>query len=263
MDVSGSYFRNIMKSRLADSCLRNRYFSMRSFAKKLGISVSTLSRVLSGQRPLPLKHLERIATVVTDGDEEKRLFLDSAARDLRERAGAVAGDQVDDVDYLEAKSLAWQPSVLGFTILEMTFLAPDGVSADEIIQRTGLSAEAIDAAIQSLCIAGLLVRSGDRYQKSNRRLHLRQDEESFSALAGFHREFFQFAADRMPVRDQSKSAVATITLPANSQKMELAKLLIEDFAWQLCRVLSAGDKDDIYHLGIFLEPATSRKGSES
>lgn len=103
MDVSGSYFRQVIKGRLAEICRRNSAYSMRSFAKKLDISVSTLSRVLAGKRSLPVKYFEKIASQVTNSDEEKALFVESAARDFQERLGARAVPEAElcDIDFID------------------------------------------------------------------------------------------------------------------------------------------------------------------
>lgn len=68
-------YRDILKEQLQRRQELNPQFSLRSFAKKLGVSPSKISEVLSGKKKLSVGRLEELAERLNLRDKEKEIFL--------------------------------------------------------------------------------------------------------------------------------------------------------------------------------------------
>src|SRR4051794_17258701 len=72
--------RSVLEREFASRCRRNRRYSLRSFARFLGIDHSTLSKILRGVRQTPSDSLRRIAPKV--GLKGERLAVCAIAEGL-------------------------------------------------------------------------------------------------------------------------------------------------------------------------------------
>ena len=67
-------YRQILKSELEKRCRRNPFYSMRAFARTLGLSSARLSEVLNYKSGLSRENAQRIATKLGYSEEEREYF---------------------------------------------------------------------------------------------------------------------------------------------------------------------------------------------
>src|SRR5450759_3159817 len=65
---------------------KNQTYSLRAFARDLGMSQALLSLVLNGQRPLTLRQAHKIAALLQLSPGEEKKFIESALNALPENA---------------------------------------------------------------------------------------------------------------------------------------------------------------------------------
>lgn len=67
-------FREILKAQLSDRCQRNGHYSLRAFARDLGLSPQRLSHILSGRHGLSVEAAGQIAEKLGLSEKEKEFF---------------------------------------------------------------------------------------------------------------------------------------------------------------------------------------------
>src|SRR5690242_4562906 len=73
-------FRSLLQQELIERCRKNPSYSLRSFARALGVQAPTLSHLLRGKRPLTPKQIRKLgqALALSPGDIERFVSADAA-----------------------------------------------------------------------------------------------------------------------------------------------------------------------------------------
>lgn len=79
-----SHYRQILHEHFQARCERNRYYSLRAFARDIEIFPSDLSKVLRGVDRLSPKACQRIARALKLDDEQTKAFIDSVFEDHKQ-----------------------------------------------------------------------------------------------------------------------------------------------------------------------------------
>ena len=73
--VVGQTFKEFLKQELMARCERNEYYSLRSFAKNLGIDSSSLSQLISGKRKMSSRMIGRLGNKLHLQKEQIQVFI--------------------------------------------------------------------------------------------------------------------------------------------------------------------------------------------
>lgn len=144
-----STFRGLLQAELTDRCRKNPNYSLRSFAKFLGIEPSALSQIINNRRPLTEKMKLRLGTALglsIDELEKIPVYEKDIARNKRSRK----------YQQQELDSFAIISDWYHYAILELTYL--DGFKSDStwISRRLGITKSECNIAIERLMRLGFL-----------------------------------------------------------------------------------------------------------
>jgi uncharacterized protein (TIGR02147 family) len=222
---------------------RNPSYSMRAYARKLGISQSVISELLSGKRPMTKKTARRILAGLACDPAETERILEGGVQSQAEYTAI-------DMDQFHLVS-EWYY----YAILSLAQTEDFKSSARWIALRLGISPQTASAAVSRLLRLKLLVKkagkvspTGASYcaisptpnlalRKANQEnLHLAE-----KALAGVAPEARDFTA---------------ITLCFDPDRIHEARRMIKAFRQNFDRVMESGTKKDVYKLCVQLFPLT-------
>lgn len=138
-----SRFRNYLQDELAGRCRRNPNYSLRSFAKALGISPASLSQILSGKRPIT---------------ERSRILLGSALglSDDRLRALDRRTEENSDFQQIALDEFAAISDWYYYAILELTHTRGFRSDAAWIARCLGITKSEVNNAVERLVRLELL-----------------------------------------------------------------------------------------------------------
>ena len=74
------YYINKLKQKLTEAQEKNPHYSLRAYARDLGIHPASLSLIIKSKRAFPLNSLDRVADALGLSENEKNLFLESVAK---------------------------------------------------------------------------------------------------------------------------------------------------------------------------------------
>jgi uncharacterized protein (TIGR02147 family) len=244
---------------------RNPNYSLRAFARDLGMPASKLSQNLRGLCGISVAKAEGIADKIQLRDDDRRLFLalvesqHARSRVARQQA-ATALEKIrrDKMDELSAEKFAIVRDWYHMAILEMSDMVGFRNDAAWIGSRLDLPVDIVKEALARLLEVGLLKEDEGRLVQTQMDLELPSGLPSRS-VREHHKQILTkaiVAVDEVPVEEREYStqtfAIARSVLP------EL-KSLVREFQRQVARLSSQGEKDGVYALSIQLFPLLEKE----
>lgn len=247
--TAGPDFRSLLQNELLRRCQKNPGYSLRSFARALQISPSSLSRILKGERTLAPKSRAKIAT---------RLGLDPA--EVSELApGTLARGEVLQFQALGADAFAAISDWYHYAILELTHIQGFRSEPRWVAKRLGITVSEVNAAVERLVRLGMLkVSEGQWIHDSGNHTNVTADQRA----AGFRKLQRQIleqalkALDETPIerRDQG-----SMTMAINTKRLPEAIEMLTRFRREMCALLEQDvQRDDVYQLSVSLFPINSQ-----
>ncbi len=222
---------------------RNQQYSLRAFARLVGISPGALWEIIRGKRPLSLKTAQRIADRLAFSPVEKDLFLRLASGDRDATYVELSEDRF-------ALIAEWHHYAL-ISLLETTDCQFD---VHWLARRLGLIPSEITASLDLLERLGLIEKSGVGY-RTLAALTTSQDVPS-TALKQSHREGLEQAIQAIEQAPLQSRDISSITMAINVSQIPKAKELIRKFRRDLSGLLESGVRSEVYNLNIQLVPVT-------
>lgn len=264
MKMSGTpYYRAVLKKELTERMEKNPRYSLRAYAKALGIDPSSLSRILSGRRFITEKLAARVFKVLDLNLEEQERFLKSIA--LTKRSEGVGRISSELRKLLETAPVEIQRDLTmdvfkviadwhHAAILELA--QTDGFKSEPrwMASKLGIGESECKLAIERLVELELLVEEEGRYKKADKWVDTADKTKTSSAHRKRQKEILlksieSLENDPIDVRNHS-----SITLPIDPAKIPEAKKMIGKFMWNLTRFLGSDQKKQVYELTVNLFP---------
>lgn len=248
---------------------KNPAYSLRAFARDIGMSQPLLSLVLGGQRPLTLKQAHKISVLLALNPIEEKRFLDSTLAGLPENAKVaqkirLAKQRTDSAflpKNLDIEKYHLIATWYHLAILDLTTTTGFDPRPSSIAARLGISVPEAEAAIERLLLLGLLTRVKGGLKKTA--LHIQfPTQESKAAVRSFHRQTMEKAIDQLSKTDDASFAARSITghtVAVDSSRIEEAKKFIEAVQAEFIRRFTAGQPDEVYQFSVQLFPLTQIK----
>ncbi|MCK5073644.1 MAG: TIGR02147 family protein [Bacteriovoracaceae bacterium] len=257
-------YKQILNNVLKDRRKKNPSYSLRSFARSLDTSPTTLSSILSGKRPLTMeKGIEWTALLKLD-QKSKKEFLEAISKDSYYRLNPTERENrklEEKLDYYQLKldSFKMISNWYHLGILNLTML--DHFQHDEkwIANELGISTKECEEAIKRLLRLGLLEYRENKYTRTHKSIETPTDIPS-QAIRNFHRENIERAMQSLEVFPVEERDITSIMMPIDKSKLAEAKLKIKNFRRSLSSFLKSEDGDQVYSLNIQLFPQNNNDG---
>lgn len=157
-------YRIFLKTALEERCKRNTRYSLRSFARQLGMSPSHLSRVMSGNSDLSSQSAIRIAQELKLKDNDMELFLDLVNLSSANDSSAI--QILQNRIHSKSKKVSRQKlKIEQFALLSEWFCLPIYAlsqmssfrgNLNWIARRLGLTAAEVRSALERLAFFGFI-----------------------------------------------------------------------------------------------------------
>lgn len=228
---------------------KNSKYSLRAFARDLGISPGRVSEMLHGRR-LPGRDLTlRISRSLKLSESETEDIFRLIRRQklaFREKGGArqLLADEYALVADLECYGLLMLMGTEGFRS-----------DVDWLAKRLNISTTRVQNILDRLERLQLIGRRGAGYERLQHRVTSSHEVPS-DVVKESHVNVLKHAMDSIYSVDLARRDITSITIPADPDKMAQAKEEIRTFRRRMAKLMGAGRPREVYNLNIQLVPMT-------
>jgi hypothetical protein len=243
---AGSYQR-VLLGTFQERKQKNPAYSLRAFARSLGISKTALSDALAFKRNLSKKNLLKVADNVGLSPSETAAILSQ----VKPRAPLAAGEPVqllpDDTFHLISD---WYH----YGILSLARLKNNRARPEWIARKLNITPlEARTALLRLMRLQMLKIEDG-RMKRSVSKLNTSDDVVS-GALKKHHRQNLQRAERALESVAPEKREFGSLTFLADPKRLPQAKRMIREFEDRVTQYLETGNATEVYSLSLQLFPA--------
>ncbi|MFL5813129.1 MAG: DUF4423 domain-containing protein [Bdellovibrionia bacterium] len=263
MSESSPFYRKILVDEFESRQKRNPSYSLRAFARDLGLQPSNISEILRGLSGLSIQAGTEIATRLQLSDEETQWFVRSIeahhSRDLRRRQNAQAElaaiTSRNGLNELDLERFKIIKDWYHFALLELTDTV--GFSPDPawIADRLKITEKETKEAIDRLIEFNLLERKKDGSLKQTRSTWVSGGVPS-REIRKHHAQILQKAEGALSTVDIDSRDFSALTMAVPQSKLPEARKLIQEFRRQFVRLFetSTEPKDRVFILGVQFFP---------
>ena len=246
---------NLLKQELADRKAKNPSYSLRAFARDLGIGATSLSDVLAEKRVLSKTNIHKISERLELSPLQKEQLFQTSSRTL----------DWENVERLELKEDTFR-LIADWHYLAILNLAKTKncrAEAQWLAQRLGISQVEAQTALDRLLRLKLVSVFRGKLKRTAKPLTTSREIPS-EAVRRHHRGNLKLAEktlDEVPVELREFSSTTVATNPANLKK---AKDYLMKAKHRVAAILDTGEPTEVYTLSFQLFPLTeSSKGRQN
>jgi uncharacterized protein (TIGR02147 family) len=240
---------------------RNPQYSLRAFARDLGMPASKLSQNLRGLCGISVAKAETLAGRLQMADEQKSLFLalveSQHARSRVARAQAEAlltRIRENRLDVINLEQFSAVRDWYHFAILELTTVRGFRSDVHWIADKLGLEVNLVENAVRRLENLGLMARAENGpWTKVSSNLEYAGGVPA-PTVREHHRQMIakaQAALETLPIESREFS---TLTFAIDRARLPELKALVREFQHRVNRIANQGEADAVYAMSTQLFP---------
>lgn len=238
--------------------LKNPRYSLRAYARDLGIDASTLAKILKNQRPFPLKYIGPVTAKLDLTIEEKQEFSQSILgssnwldlfRESKTEKMIHLLDAQDDFEIIAE----WEY----YAVLSLMETRGFEWKTSFIARKLGLTNSRAKEVMTKLKARNFVsVDSKGSAHRLPQPLGTTEDIWSQALQVGHFQEML-LAQKALHHLDPEIREISSITFAGDPKSLIKAKKMIRDFQKKLSQLMESGRKEQVYTLAVQLWPLTS------
>lgn len=261
MILEHTNYRTFLKSLLVEKQKQNSAFSMRAFAKQIGIGQSALSQVIAGKKNLSLERATLIANKLNFTTKESEYFrlliqlegaknLDFKKTILQQLSSLHPQNTVRDltVDFFSMIS-DWYHLV----IKNMVYLKKFKMTPENIANKIGISKIEAETALERLVRLELIEKDVKNEHQYNvvENYVMTKSVVPNGALRKFHKQMLNKAIDSLETQTPKEKFIGSETFAISEKDLPLAFEYADEFLKKVAS-LSKKEKeaDHVYHTNV-------------
>lgn len=255
MESQGLYHIRRIKEELSLRQRHNAHYSLRAFARDIGVHPATLSQIMKGKRPLPFKDSVSVIENLRLGPKDRTLFMESLMKVKTSLDDIKINDNSErfmlDESYYKVIS-EWEY----YAVLDLFDLDGFECTHEQISRRLGITENRAEVVVENLKICGLLIEEENgRLVKAYANVRTTEDISS-QALRVAHKEALQMGMNKLDEIEVELRDFSLATVAIDLEKLPEAKTIIREFRQKMAALLRDGHKTDVYQLAIQFYPLT-------
>lgn len=263
-----SDYRLLLREELEARCQKNARYSLRAFARDLGVSAPRLSHVLNGKHGLSRAAALQISERLGLNKEEQEYFCDLVdsqhARGNFKRMVAEKRLKGRKPQYqgLEVETFKIISDWYHFALLELTLTTSFKSEPSWIAKALGISVHEARLAIERLKKVEALEERSDGSLRATGAFIANASGVPSEAIRKFYRQFLEKATQSLTFQTVDEREFASLTLAVDDADIPRAKEFIRKLRDEFDAKFSKGKaKNQVYGLGIQLFRLQERMGS--
>jgi len=245
-------YRHILQSEFEKRIARNSIYSLRSFARDLGLTASRLSEIFNEKQGLSKNKAYEICTKLGLIGEERELFILSVqashARKKVEKLEAQVKLQKKLLQREKEVSTDYFKLIEGwhhFAILELSTMQDFESQSKWISKKLGITMNEAEIAIERLIRVGLLEEIDGIYEKKEDFVHTTSDIPSES-IKTYHKQILEKSIDALYFQTVDQRDFSSINFKINKGDIPQIKERIKRFRRNMIEEFSADHGENLY-----------------
>lgn len=268
--VQNKSYRAFLKEILVERIQNNPSYSLRGFASQLGISSSTLSAVLKGERNLSLQMASIIADKLNLTQKEAEIFslkvqLESSKKIqhkeilIKKLNVLIPSDNTRDLSVDVFKMMSEWYHIAILVCLELK--SQKKTTAKILGSLLHISTLEAQSALDRLCSLELAQINEDKTYSLSKEGHLNfKSEIPNLALRKFHQDMMQMSARALEVQSPQERYVGSETIAIHPAAMKDIEKAAYEFREKVKTIAqNSVPQSEVYHLGIQFFRLTNTK----
>lgn len=252
----------ILRRVLLERIGRNPSYSLRAFARNLGVSHAYMSMLLSGKRRIPVHQAIRFSQLAGLPEDQRNALVAASRQAALERLPTTESKAIPrrPTPYfrLQLDDFKMLASWYHIAILEMLELGDFRPEPRWIACRLGLKTSEVRAAVRRLERLGLLSTEGGRWRKTHANLEI-LPFRSEEAVRRYHFQLIEKAMEAMKLAGEAdflRREIGAATMVVNPARLEEARRRIRRFRRSLMNYVTKGNCTELYQLNVQFFPLT-------
>lgn len=247
-------YRDILKLEYESRKARNQYYSLRAFAKSIGIGSGALSEILNGKRNLGLNKATSIVENLSFNPEEKTAFLNSVKEPVAKNA---TEDENENRQLtLEVFEIVSSPTCAAiFAASDLDHFVLD---SEWIASKLSLKRDEVDHALHLMRKVGL-IETVNGVEEICDDYVLCPDGVPSRAVKNYHHQMLDKASLAIEEQPVEKRDVSGISFALDCSELKKLKKDILQFQNRMIKKYSKGTKNQVYHIEVALFPLSKEE----
>lgn len=230
--------------------IKNPKYSLRAYARDLGMPAGRMSELLSGKRNLTLKHLPQIseALKLSDDVKDKLKFLITKQGSLKSKK-YIERNFVEPKDF--SKICHWQY----YALICLLDQQDKYFSKAKLASKLDLEEPEVDLMLKNLLKVGIISSDGQVYKVIKNSTTTTQDIQD-KLIQQFHRDlvfFHMLQIEKIPVE---KRDLQSLILSVAAKDIPKAKKFIRNFINDFQKKFATDKSTAVYGLSMQMSPLT-------
>ena len=258
MQAQARDYRVLLASEYEERCRKNSNYSLRAFARDLGLGAPRLSDILNYKSGLSKEASEKIAEKLGYSEEEKT-YLCTLVESQHARSHArrkIAHQELkkikgnDEFQTLKMDAFRLIADWHHFAILELTYLSTFKSDVEWIAKTLGIQKIQAELAIERLKKMGMLEAKNGHLVTKSEFVAAGSGVPSL-AIKQFHRKILEKALSALYVQSVGERDYSSTLVAIDEQQLPQAKKWMKEFRRRFCKKLSRSKhKNKLYCLSV-------------
>ena len=249
MPTQTSDIASILQRELSRRCQANPRYSLRAFARALGVSPANLCLVLNRRRMASRKTVERVLSKIELPSRDRRLIAEKFAVETQAPEENVSLETVERIS-------SW----LAYALLSLTKTKDFSSDPRWMARRLGVTIHEVRASLEALKAVGLMEKTGSTWRRKNNGGIRLNNAVSTSVTRAFHRELLAKAVHSMENDPVETRDISSVTFAVSPERMKEVKEEIRKFRLRMSELFEEPSQStEVYNLTGQMTPVTRRK----
>ncbi len=251
----GNEFRELLRLKLKNGIQKNPAYSLRSLAKQLEVSASSLSMVMNGRCPVTLQFIEKVGKRLKIDEEEIHKYQMNL---LIEKSNIIGQKEFEVIGH---DRLALIKEWYHYAILNLMRVKGFRPQPQWIAKRLNLTLGEVQSAIERLQKVGILKIEGKIWRDVSSKFTSHSNNKKYSEAARENQmQLFKKAIEAIEQVSFENRYHSGVTLAMSESELTEAKEYIANFRKDFMKKFDKeNEADGVYHISIGLFPLTKMR----
>jgi len=244
--------KQFLSEELAKRQKANPRYSLRAFARHVGLSPGELSELLNGKRKLSVKSAVRVAKALSLNSTESKHLLYLAQLDRGDGLDILPGETAAKTrEEVSADLFELVSDWVCFAVLNLGDCAGFSWKPSFIAKRLGVTVQHVQLALDRLERVGLVKNNAGK-RSIDREQVIATGNVPSEAIRTYHKTMLAKAADALDFQKLNEREISGIGFAVDPKNIESLKKDISEFQEHLMEKYQNGKKTEVYQLEIAL-----------